>query len=66
MNDAMLVVCGFLIGCCAGLFIGQSAATNEHESYYRTILIKNGIGKWEADESGNPMFVITHKQKAND
>lgn len=43
----------------AVLSLGSSGDQLKH---YRAVLIRNGIAEYRADENGEPIFVITHKE----
>jgi len=37
-------------------------ASGDQLKHYRAVLIRNGIAEYRADENGEPIFVITHKE----
>ncbi len=67
MNDKYDLFVAWMLGACVGFGIGGLVATanspqDDQLKHYRAVLIRNGIAEYRADENGEPIFVITHKE----
>ena len=62
MNDKFLI--GFFCGIVffVALLATSPNPQDDQLKHYRAVLIRNGIAEYRADENGEPIFVITHKE----
>jgi hypothetical protein len=70
MSDKSALFVAWMLGVCVGFGIGGLVATSPNPQddqlkHYRAVLIRNGIAEYRADENGEPIFVITHKEDGN-
>ncbi len=63
MNDKLLIGLFFSgIGFVGGFLCTATIPQDDQLKHYRSVLIRNGIAEYRADENGEPIFVITHKE----
>lgn len=62
MNDKFII--GFFCGIVffVALLAASTNPQDDQLKHYRAVLIRNGIAEYRADENGEPIFVITHKE----